>query len=260
MNSLSLYRTASGRHYFANRSTGETSWEPPLPPPPPPPYFAPPPPVPLPPTAPSNPGMMQQVQNHQCLNPVFPAPFVHHTSMPMGHAPHFPPPQPIQPIHTLNPTSEPIIPPVAPTTGKVGYHLNASTSTTPGLLVPSIRAMIQAEHAQTSSSSGNGAPLPKIELEGLTAGAIADLCNITTEFRAGTVRIDKGDFAEEGDASSAGNHDSHAVAEGPKAEDVNQYYVPLRPLELPVASRPPHIEAGRVDIRLHSLYSKLNRI
>eukprot|EP00804_Cyclotella_cryptica_P019139 CCRYP_017808-RA/>CCRYP_017808-RA protein AED:0.03 eAED:0.03 QI:206/1/1/1/0.5/0.33/3/325/334 len=263
---------SSGRHYFANRSTGETSWEPPLPPPPPPPppsYFAPPPPISLPPTTPSNPGMMPQVQNHQYpvqppiqhqhpqFNPAFPptsSMFAHNTSIPMSHPPHFPPPQPnlpIQPVHTIPPTTSEPIPPVAPT-GKVGYYLNASTATTPGLLVPSVLAMIEAEHTQTTS---NNTPLllPPIELQGLTAGAIADLCNVTTEFRARTVPIDKGDFAEEGDVTSS--------IPPPRApEDVNQYYVPLRPSEFPMASRPPHIEAGRVDIRLHSLYGKLNRI
>lgn len=89
-------------------------------------------------------------------------------------------------------------------------------------------------------------PPPKLELEGLTAGAIADLCNITTEFRAKTTNIDKGDFAET----------SAPVG----AEEVNQYYMPLEPFMLPANSRPRVIETGRVDIRLHALYSKLNRI
>lgn len=90
-------------------------------------------------------------------------------------------------------------------------------------------------------------PAPKLELEGLTAGTIADLCNITNEFRAKTTNIDKGDFADDVQPPAA-------------MEDVNQYYMPLEPFTLPAPSRPPHIEAGRVDIRLHALYSKLNRI
>ena len=174
-------------------------------------------------------------QQHQQFNPKFPPPnmLVGQNAIPAGNFQQYPPSQPFVP-------SQMDISPVLPTTGKVGYQLDASTATAPGLLVPSVRSMITAEV--------NKRPFPKLELEGLTAGAIADLCNITTEFKAKTVHIDKGDFADDGQTQSA------------ITEDVNQYYMPLEPFNLPVASRPQHIESGRVDIRLHALYSKLNRI
>lgn len=113
--------------------------------------------------------------------------------------------------------------------------------------------MIDAEY-QNKTSTGE---MPKIELDGLTAGAIADLCTVNAEFRARSAVIDKGDFAEEEYSGLPGLVIDETKA---KPEEVNQYYLPLRPFELPVAARAPLIEAGRVDIRLHSLYTKLNRI
>ena len=174
-------------------------------------------------------------QQHPQFNPNFPPPnmLVDQNAIPAGHFLQCPPSQPFVP-------SQVDITSLLPRTGKVGYQFDASTATAPGLLVPSVRSMITAEMSKK--------PPPKLELEGLTAGAIADLCNITTEFKAKTVPIDKGDFADDGQTQSA------------ITEDVNQYYMPLEPFNLPVTSRPQHIESGRVDIRLHALYSKLNRI
>lgn len=237
---------ASGRHYYANRASGETSWEPPLPPPPPPRFSVPPPPPSQPPMVPLNQGAMlhqnpvhsQQHQQSQQFNPAFPPPILQipqNTQIPVGHPTHFPPPQPM-----LTGQANIIQPEQIQTTGKVGYQFDSSTATTPGLLVPSVRSMMNAEISKN--------PLPRLELEGLTAGAVADLCNVTTEFRARTTNIDKGDFADDGETQPA------------SSDDMNQYYMPLEPFALPVASRAPHIEAGRVDIRLHALYSKLNRI
>lgn len=124
--------------------------------------------------------------------------------------------------------------------------LGPSTATTPGMLVPTVRGMINAEYTQkleTQSSS-----VPKLELDGLTAGAIADLCNVSKELKSRNV--DGGDFA--GDGINRGRQGED--------DDVDQYYTPLQPFSLPVAACPPHIEPGRVDIRLHALHSKLGKI
>ena len=68
-----------------------------------------------------------------------------------------------------------------------------------------------------------------MELPSLSAGTIADLCIVTREH---------------------------------KGEDDNTvgYEEPLKPYELPVNARQPHIEPGRVDIRLMALYEKLARL
>lgn len=244
-----LFFLASGNHYYANRSTGETSWEPPLPPPPPR-FPIPPPPSSQPSMTPLYKGMIQQNfivnQQHQIpnqppqFNPSFPPPpmlTVGQNANPIDFPPPFPPPQPMIPSQlnknqTVKQTTQ--------TSSKVGYHFDSTTATTPGLLVTSVRSMMNTEMTKN--------PPPKLELEGLPAGAIADLCNVTNEFRARSVPIDKGDFA-------------NAEAPTPTiTEDVNQYYMPLEPFALPVTSRPALIETGRVDIRLNALYSKLNRI
>ncbi len=93
--------------------------------------------------------------------------------------------------------------------------------------------------------------------------------------------MDKGDFADDdenagealgkssvggsnGNGNGSGNSFSMNSDNGEKnteeEEAMNQYYLPLQPFQLPMASRPPHIEPGRVDIRLHALYNKLGRI
>ena len=135
--------------------------------------------------------------------------------------------------------------------------------------------MIEAEYAQklTSESFVKSGEVPKLELDGLTAGAIADLCNVSREWRSRNVRIHGGDFADESGEVLPGVSGSaqgkHCEAEKSidnigggdvQEEGVNQYYLPLQPFSLPVGSRPPHIEPGRVDIRLHALYNKLGRI
>ena len=43
-------------------------------------------------------------------------------------------------------------------------------------------------------------------------------------------------------------------------DEADQYYAPLQPFTLPVSAIPPHIEPGRVDIRLHALHTKLGKI
>ena len=110
--------------------------------------------------------------------------------------------------------------------------------------------MITEEQTQRTN---DGAAVPKLELEGLSAGAIADLCNVSRELKA--KNVDGGDFAENDSETADGKK-----GQGGEEEGVDQYYVPLRPFSLPVASMAPHIEPGRVDIRLHALQSKLAKI
>lgn len=271
----------SGRPYFANRTTGETSWTPPPyfpppPPPPPPPVMQPPPHAVMQALPPHN-MQMQQQGNHfhheqpQMMypgaqpiiaQPMPPAAMMTHNIpgniMPMqpNYPQQYPPNQmqiETQPhIHTqaIPPNPHIPMPQQQEPQNKVSQSsisgLGPSTATTPGLLVPSVRAMIDEEYTQKS----NGTALPKLELEGLTAGVIADLCNVSRDLKASA--INGGDFSE-----LAPN-----VVKGGDGQDDegDQYYKPLQPFALPVPSQPPHIEPGRVDIRLHALHSKLGKI
>ena len=126
--------------------------------------------------------------------------------------------------------------------------LGPPTAVSLGMLVPFVRAMIDAENTQKVTQNVLYIP-PKLELEGLTAGAIADLCNVSRDLKA--QNVDGGDFA------GGGRIVKH---EGGEGEEADQCYTPLRPFSLPVSSVPPHIEPGRVDIRLHALHRELGKI
>jgi len=105
--------------------------------------------------------------------------------------------------------------------------------------------MINEEY--TRNATIQHSTVPKLELQGLSAGSIADLCNVTKELKSRNV--DGGDFAGDGSSGKQGGED-----------ESDQYYASLQPFSLPVSSLPPHIEPGRVDIRLHALQSKLGKI
>ncbi|KAL3827538.1 hypothetical protein ACHAXA_002035 [Cyclostephanos tholiformis] len=126
--------------------------------------------------------------------------------------------------------------------------LGPSTAVSFGMLVPSVRAMIDAENTQRVTQNVLYIP-PKLELEGLTAGAIADLCYVTRDLKARNV--DGGDFAGGGRVGKREEGDD---------EEADQCYTPLQPFSLPVSSVPPHIEQGRVEIRLHALHRELGKI
>jgi len=140
------------------------------------------------------------------------------------------------------------------------------------LLIPSTRALINNEFTmrlQSSSlSSVAGAtpstptptPTPPVttdpriknnssknnhttlELSEMTCGTIADLAKVQSEYRMEQSQ-DRGDQEEE---------------EANKQK--RWYYEPLKPFELPVVSKTPHIEPGRVEIRLMSLMDALNKL
>lgn len=208
----------SGRVYFFNRSTGETSWSPPV-------YLAPPP-HQIPPPPPQH-----QRQHHNIVIGQTSVPNATTTAVPLQYQQ-----QQTQPLTAPQNTNN-----------AVTYKLDSSTATTPGLLIPSIRATIDKEQAQKTS-------IRKIELEGVSAGTIADLCNVSREWRSRNLHVDGGDFAAEK------NVQEEASNVNVNNEAANHYYKPLQPFSLPLQSRPPHVEPGRVDIRLHALYSKLRSL
>lgn len=203
----------SGQRYYANRSTGETSWTPP------PHFFPPPPPIPPPPQRQQHQGIIGQTISH---------------AIPLAAQ--------VQPLNSQHNNTS--LHSTSNGCNTATYNLDPSTTTTPSLLVPSIRAIIDKE--QTTQKERK----LKIELEGVSAGTIADLCNISMEWRSRNVHIDGGDF------SSTDKNDATSTSD----EAANHYYKPLQPFSLPLQSRPPHIEEGRIGIRIHSLYSKLGRI
>lgn len=270
----------SSRWYFANRSTGETSWVPP-------PYFtpsAPPPPAvqPLPtpqeqhqqvPTQPHqlqmiyagvHPVVAQQIAQPaaydlQATN-IMPISTTHnlpnmHVPMQSNYSQRYPSDQPQVVEMALSSTPNPIIstqqqiePMSKLMKNTLSSGLGPATAVSSGMLVPSVRAMIDAENTQKITQQVLYIP-PKLELEGLTAGAIADLCNVSRDLKARNV--DGGDFAGGGPIGKR---------EGGEDEEADQCYTPLRPFSLPVSSIPPHIEPGRVDIRLHALHRELGKI
>ena len=292
---------ASGRIYFANRSTGETSWTPPavhFPPPPPHNMLQPPP--------------MQQVQQpnsdmyhqQQMMLVSAPAAVVQPQQQIMMAQPdmnniqpfnnvsimqsnysttqqQYVPNQPQVVIHTsassepsniihsvMQPNSHIQTPQQLETQTQTrinnsitssGGGLGPSTATSQGMLVPSIRAMINEEYTQKVNQQqvGSVQSPPKLELEGLTAGAVADLCNVTREIKSRN-NVDGGDFAEDDGGIDIVHKQQQQGQEGD--DEADQYYAPLQPFTLPVSAIPPHIEPGRVDIRLHALHTKLGKI
>ena len=268
----------SGRPYYANRSTGETSWEPP--------HFPPPPPPPLNHNMlmqqPSyHPSQHQQVINHaavpqQLTSQSLPADYLsmqssnfnnntqqyhqpNHQHQPQVVVQHVPsviqslPPNDMhiatqQQQHIEESQSSVVV--VVNDSNLKKSGLGPSTALTKGMLVSSIQAMINEEYAQKqiNQQQHTSSSIPKLELEGLTAGVIADLCNASREFKSRNA--DGGDFAEESNVKQGDNEE----------EEVDQYYAPLQPFDLPICSIPPHIEQGRLDIRLHTLHTKLGKI
>lgn len=229
----------------------------------PPPYFPPPPPptvmqLPPPPHQEQQPNhhfqhsygdqpnkMMYASDQHVVSQPI-PQPVAHNlpvNNMTFNYPQPCPPNQP-QVVETT-PSNIQALPPNPHISPPQQHEFQtATTATTLGMFVPSVRAMINEEYTQKLLQQ---ASTPKLEVEGLTAGAIADLCNVSRELKSRNV--DGGDFA--GDS----NHEKQ-VGGG----EVDQCYTPLQPFSLPVSSVPPHIEPGRVDIRLHALHSKLGKI
>lgn len=200
----------SGRIYYANPSTGQTSWEPPMPP-----VAVPAPQIMLPPPPPKNNGMNMHISNNSHCNNA--------PGSNLG-----------QPSYT-------------PMSVQSTLSLNAAH-----LLIPSTRAMInkvlsqnQARKAQVDSSStpDNSNNEQKEDITNttaefhMTAGKIADLSHIQTNYR-------------------------HEIMHHMEKQDIDAKYTyePLKPFSLPVISAVPHVEGGRVDIRLMTLMETLGKI
>ena len=80
-----------------------------------------------------------------------------------------------------------------------------------------------------------------MEFEGLSAGTISDLARIQLNHR------------EEQEAQ---------IGSGTEEEGGREKYLyePLKPFELPITSKAPHIEPGRVEMRMFSLLDALGKI
>jgi hypothetical protein len=106
----------------------------------------------------------------------------------------------------------------------------ATTSSVPAtsvggllLLVPTVRTMIEAEQYHQRSV------VPSIELSGLSAGQIADLC-ILQQQRYQT------DYDQELDP-----------------------YTPIQPFKMDERERRPPMESARLEVRMHALYEQLRQ-
>ena len=202
----------SGRLYYANRSTGKTSWSPPVVPP----YYSFP---PLPSNTPCAPSFAPAANLQQQQ-------------------------QQIQPPNAQQNTS-------SNSQSSVTNQFDPSTTTTRGLLVPSIRAIIDKEQTQTAMLG--------IEFVGVATGTIADLSNVSREWRSRNHQVDGGDFATEKHPTTTLSEKGSQIT-SVNGEGANQYYTPLQPFSLPLEARPPHVEPGRIEMRLQSLYNKLQSL
>ena len=270
----------SGRIYYANASTGETSWEAPIlsPPPAPNPPHQPPTHLPI--------HMLHQGGPSPTVQPTanFPNPIPHISSIPQP--PFYP-----QHMTTNNPLPIPMNANIIPNNPPVAIHhpgnpnmtipnIPQPTSIQPqilpsvpiidpavsgAMLVPTIRSMIdqikQQEQAkmQQEGLSSNDIEV-QMELPFLSAGTIADLCNVTREYKMEQRKLLK---AMKNAAAAAVTHNNKEEEEDeePNEEDLFvSYKEPLKPHDMPIGARPPHIEPGRVDIRLMALFDQLHML
>ena len=142
---VAIVDPSSGRTYYGNPLTGDTSWEvPSLPPPPPGASMSLPPP----------PAQMQQQQQA--------APAQHHA-----------------PVGSI------LMPNTNASTGTGHDGSTAQVHTVPPVamnyLVPQVRSMMDAEQTTRAALSAASKPPPQLELSDLTAGAVADLINVKRE-------------------------------------------------------------------------------
>ncbi len=145
-----------------------------------------------------------------------------------------------------------------------------STLQAAGLFIPAVRAIVQEEKKEANESNQanettnglNGATNNenklKLEFSQMSAGTIADLAHVQFNYREQT---------KNNAGVSAGDDEINIDEEGDNGSDDDDekkqqqlYYEPLKPMELPIGSRAPHIEPGRVDIRIMSLMDSLRKI
>lgn len=187
---------ASGRIYYCNPTTKETRWDPPWAP-------IPAPSLPLPSQVPLQQVPVQQVPVQPAVLPLQPA------------VPAVPAPSSVAAsIHSSSSTHR-------SSSGEgINDHSSSSSHHRSGLIVPVVRSLFDKV-----ASLPDPALALDLELDGLTAGQIADLCHI----------------------QQADTHGS------------NQAYLPLNPYKMPVLAKRPEVEHARLDVRIVELKEKLQR-
>ena len=195
----SAFDPLSGRQYYCNRTSGETSWTPP--------------------------GQTFNLPSHNPNDA---------TTLQTGVKMH------TSQQHFTNRIVE-------TKTQSLTQAVNATSTSTSTYGVPSfgivssVRTMLEQEMFRNKTNN--------LELEGLSVGSIADLCNIAKDQdlqSSFAANMNGGDFAL-------------CNLNQPEPENFG-YYAPIQPQAMPATSQPPQIEAGRVDIRLQQLNRQLGQI
>ena len=139
-----------------------------------------------------------------------------------------PPPPPPPPRSTLVQQQAPVS--ATQINGRTAPQSLTNEKTGVGEIVSQVRALID-----TDWTLDRGGEEGALELPELSAGALADLCHMQEEFR------------------EVGNGvEGSGAAKAP--------YEPLEPHALRSTVRRPHIEPGRVEIRMMALYDKLRQL
>lgn len=153
-----------------------------------------------------------------------------------------PPPPPHPPRNTSSNTNDSALSRVI----NEGMMIPSLPNTTS--LIISTRTTIQKSIAAKASNATtqcdyDGVTEEEMEFEQMSAGRIADLAHVQVEYYSGT---------SDADGSQAGGVVD--MSKNPRR------YEPLRPFEMPLTLKAPHIEPGRVEIRLMSLMESLRKI
>jgi len=219
----------SGRIYYANPTTGQTSWEPPVPVPVPIPVL-----VPVPVALPA-PQIMAP--------PPQPSGMHMNMNMNMNHSMSSTSNNNNNPGSNMmgQPSSYEYSSSLLNTTMNMSMPMKSSLSLNAAhLLIPSTRAIVNKIHSEQKEDTTTDTSTDSAELH-MSAGKIADLSHIQTNYRHEIMY----------------NH-----MENTRKHDIDAKYAyePLKPFSLPVTLVVPHVEGGRVDIRLMTLMETLGKI
>ena len=121
-----------------------------------------------------------------------------------------------------DPPPPPVVlpPPTIPTTTTASVVTNNNSN----MLVPTVTRMMTMEQQEPN----------KVELPNLSGGMIADLIHIQQ--------------------TNSQNNNNQDISTN------NPYDNPIHIPTLPITAQPPHIEPGRVEIRMHALFRQLQNI